>query len=192
VPSTPFPSGETNGQCRAAVREDSFVVPLLIGMAIFWFVAISLHVLAAVVWIGGMIFLSSVLAPLMRRDNAKSEHVSLFRSAARRFRIIVWLSIVILLTTGPVLLHGRNLLLNLPGDWPAVVRIKLGLVCLLLLLTLGHDLYLGPRGNHLRAIPETARTTRDNLLVHMCRWVPRLALIVGILVLLAAVVLARS
>ena len=192
MPSTPFPSGETNGQCRDAVREDSFVIPLLIGMAIFWFVAVSLHVLAAVVWIGGMIFLSSVLAPLMRRDNAITEHVSLFRSAARRFRIIVWLSIVILLTTGPVLLHGRNLLLNVPSDWPAVVRIKLGLVCLLLLLTLGHDLYLGPRGNHLRAIPETARTTWDNLLVHMCRWVPRVALIVGILVLLAAVVLARS
>jgi putative copper resistance protein D len=161
-------------------------------MAILWFAAVSLHILAAVVWIGGMIFLSLVLAPLVRRGNVIAEHVALFRYAARRFRIIVWLSIVILLTTGPLLLQGRNLLLNAPSDWPAVVRIKLGLVCLLLLLTLAHDLYLGPWGNHLRATPETARTTSDNLLIHMSRWVPRLALIVGILVLVAAVVLVRA
>ena len=74
-----------------------------------------------------MIFLSTVLAPLMRRANIPVEQVALFRSAARRFRLIVWLSILSLLMTGPVLLHAKNIRLSVPTDWPAVLRIKLGL-----------------------------------------------------------------
>jgi uncharacterized membrane protein len=48
-----------------------------------------LHVLAAVSWIGGMIFLSLVLAPLVRNRKAAPEFMALFRSAARRFRFVV-------------------------------------------------------------------------------------------------------
>lgn len=161
-------------------------------MTLFWFAAVSLHLLAAVVWIGGMVFLSSVLAPLVRSGHATVEHVTLFRSAARRFRILVWISVVTILVTGPVLLHERNLFLTVPTGWPPVVRIKFGLVCLLLLLTIAHDLFLGPRGNPVHARPEGRRAGWNNLLIKTSRWVPRLALIVGILVVLAAVVLARS
>src|SRR5262245_33582920 len=160
-------------------------------MTLFWFAAISLHFLAAVVWIGGMVFLSSVLAPLVRSGHATVEHVALFRSAAKRFRILVWTSIVTILVTGPVLLYERNLFLTVPTIWPPVLRIKIGLVCVLLLLTVAHDLFLGPRGNPMCAIPEARRTAWNNLL-KTSRWVPRLALIVAILVVLVAVVLARS
>lgn len=161
-------------------------------MTLFRFAAISLHLLAAVVWIGGMVFLSAVLAPLVRSGHATVEHVALFRSAARRFRILVWISIGTILVTGPVLLSERDLFLTVPTIWPLVLRIKIGLVCLLLLLTVAHDLLLGPRMNNTRGRPETVRTTIDYLVFKTSRWVPRLALIVGILVLLAAIVLARS
>lgn len=161
-------------------------------MTMFWFGAISVHLLAAVVWIGGMVFLSSVLAPLVWSGNPTVEHVALFRRAARRFRILVWISIGAIFVTGPLLLHERQLLLTVPTGWPAVVQIKIGLVCLLLLLTAAHDLFFGPRGNRLRAISETRSTHGNDLLMKISHWVPRLALIVGIVVLLAAVVLARS
>ena len=55
-------------------------------MSIFWFVAISLHILAAITWIGGMTFLSFVLAPLLRKGSATPDLMTLFRAAARRFR----------------------------------------------------------------------------------------------------------
>lgn len=160
-------------------------------MSIFWFAAVSLHVLAAVAWIGGMVFLSSVLAPLVRSGNATVEHVMLFRSAARRFRILVWISIATILVTGPVLLYERNLF-TIPTSWPPVVRIKIGLVCMLLLLTIAHTLFFGARGNPVHAIEEARSTAWNNLIIKTSRWVPRLALIVGILVLLVAIVLARS
>ena len=49
---------------------------------------VVLHILAAVTWIGGMIFLSLVLAPLVRGRKAAPEFMALFRSAALRFRPI--------------------------------------------------------------------------------------------------------
>jgi copper resistance protein D len=161
-------------------------------MPLYWFAAVSLHVLAAVAWIGGMVFLSTVLVPLLGTEHASSERVALFRIAARRFRIVVWLSILVLLSTGPVLLHARNVSLILPNAWPTVVRIKIALVIFLLLLTVAHDLFSGQHVNRIRAMPVIARTASDNVLVKASLWVPRLALIAGILVLLAAVVLARS
>jgi copper resistance protein D len=161
-------------------------------MAMFFFAIVSLHVLAAVMWIGGMVFLSLVLAPLLRSANVTSERVTLFRSTAKRFRIVAWLSIVALLTTGPALLHARHLLLTVPTDWPAVVRIKIGLVGLLLLLTIAHDLYLGPRAGQFNAIPESARTRVDWMLVMTSRWLPRFSLLIAVAVVVAAAVLARS
>ncbi|HWV44791.1 MAG TPA: hypothetical protein VN039_02010, partial [Nitrospira sp.] len=58
---------------------------------------VVLHILAAVTWIGGMIFLSLVLAPLVRGRKAAPEFMALFRSAALRFRPIVWVAIAVLL-----------------------------------------------------------------------------------------------
>ena len=80
-----------------------------------------LHVLAAVSWIGGMIFLSLVLAPLVGSRKAAPEFMALFRSAAHRFRFVVWGAIVVLLITGPVLLQQRGLFLLNPAEWPHVL-----------------------------------------------------------------------
>jgi uncharacterized membrane protein len=158
----------------------------------YWFAAVSLHVLAAVAWIGGMLFLSVVLVPLLRREQATLEQIALFRFAARRFRIVVWLSIVVLFSTGPVLLQARQVSLTVPHDWPPLVRIKIALVTVLLFLTVAHDFFLGQRVNRIRAISDMERTRFDTLLLESSTWIPRLAVIVGILVLLAAIGLARS
>jgi hypothetical protein len=73
-----------------------------------------------------------------------------------------------------------------------VFRIKIGLVALLLLLTIVHDLYLGPRAAHLAKIPVADRTPFDRMLITTGRWLARLSLLVALGVVVAAVVLARS
>ena len=155
-------------------------------------ILIWLHLLAAISWIGGMIFLSLVLAPLVRSRKAAPEFMALFRSAALRFRLVVWSAIAVLLTTGPVLLLNRGLsLLDVTG-WPAILIVKLSLVGLLLLLTVLHDLLLGPRVSQISVTPAAARTAWEQILVRTARWVPRLSLLVALAVMIAAVVLARS
>jgi uncharacterized membrane protein len=158
----------------------------------YWMAAVSLHVLAAVAWIGGMVFLAAVLVPLVRTAPETSEQIALFRLAARRFRIVVWLSILALLATGPVLLHARNVLFTVPNDWPAILQLKMALVLLLLFLTGAHDLVLAQRVKSIRGTSSFARTTSNGALITTARWVPRLALLVGVFVLLAAIVLART
>ena len=153
---------------------------------------VILHVLAAVTWIGGMIFLSLVLAPLVRGRKAAPEFMALFRSAALRFRPIVWIAIAVLITTGPMLLAQRGLSVMTPSAWPGIVTVKLMLVALLLFLTLLHDLVFGPQVSRVSAIQESQRTTGERVIFKSARWLPRLSLLIALAVVVAAAMLARS
>ncbi|MDF0665477.1 MAG: CopD family protein [Nitrospira sp.] len=153
---------------------------------------VVLHILAAVTWIGGMMFLSLVLAPLVRGRKAAPEFMALFRSAALRFRPIVWVAIAVLLITGPMLLSLRGVHVTNPASWPGIVTVKLMLVALLLFLTLLHDLVFGPQVSRVSAIPDSQRTPSDQLVFKTARWLPRVSLLVALAVVIAATMLARS
>lgn len=96
------------------------------------------HLLAAISWIGGTIFLSVVLVPVLKSEPFASQRALLFRTIARRFRVVVWGGIAVLLFTGPLLLHQRGIPITDPSAWPVVLAAKLELVTILLLLTLTH------------------------------------------------------
>jgi copper resistance protein D len=153
---------------------------------------VALHVLAAVTWVGGMIFLSLVLAPLVRVRKATPEFMALFRSAALRFRPLVWVAMVILLSTGPMLLSRRGIHVTDPASWTGIVTVKLALVSLFLFLTLLHDLLLGPMVSRVGAIPESQRTSGEQMVFKTARWLPRVSLLLALAVVVAAAVLARS
>ncbi len=153
---------------------------------------VVLHILAAISWVGGMIFLSLVLAPLVRSRKAVPEFMALFRSAALRFRPIVWVAMAILVMTGPMLLSLRGVAVASPSSWPGIVMVKLTLVALLLVLTLLHDLVLGPRVSRVSVIPESQRTAGEQVVFKTARWLPRLSLLLALAVVITAALLARS
>ena len=95
-----------------------------------------LHLLAAVAWIGGMVFLSLVLVPILRHEPFALQRGALIRAVALRFRLVVWVAIGVLLTTGPLLLLSRGLSFGDPGGRPAVLAVKLILIAILLALTI--------------------------------------------------------
>jgi uncharacterized membrane protein len=151
-----------------------------------------LHLLAAISWIGGTIFLSVVLVPVLKREPFASQKALLFRTIAMRFRVVVWGAIAALLLTGPLLLHQRGIPIADPSGWPMVLAVKLGLVAILLLLTLTHDLIIGPRVGRIVQLPTKSRTRFDHTLVLWSPWVARFSLVLALAVLLAAVVLVRT
>ena len=151
-----------------------------------------LHLLAAISWIGGTIFLSVVLVPVLKREPFALQKALLFRTIARRFRAVVWGAIAVLLFTGPLLQHQQGIPITDPSGWPMVLAVKLGLVTILLLLTLTHDLILGPRVGWIVQLPTESRTRFDHTLVLWSPWVARLSLVLALAVLFAAVVLVRS
>ena len=151
-----------------------------------------LHLLAAISWIGGTIFLSVVLVPVLKREPFASQKALLFRTIAMRFRVVVWGAIAVLLFTGPLLLHQRGIPIADPSGWPMVLVVKLGLVAILLLLTLTHDLIIGPRVGRIVQLPTKSRTRFDHSLVLWSPLVARLSLILALSVLFAAVMLVRT
>jgi uncharacterized membrane protein len=157
------------------------------GLVLVW-----LHLLAAVVWIGGMMFLSVVLVPLLRRDGKFTQHAALFRTVAYRFRTVVWGAMWLLVGTGLVIATGRSIAVFDPHLWPGIFAAKMGLVACLFTLTLLHDLVVGPWVRRILGTAMTERTAGDRLLLRYAVLVPRLSLLVALFVLLLAVVLARS
>ena len=151
-----------------------------------------LHLLAAIAWIGGMLFLSGVLVPVLRCEPFASHRSVLFRALAGRFRVVAWGAIAVLLLTGPLLLHQRGIPIADPSGWPKILAAKLGLVTILLLLTLIHDLILGPRVLRIAQIPTDSRTRFEHSLVLWSPWVARFSFILALAVLFAAVVLVRT
>lgn len=153
---------------------------------------IWLHLLAAVAWVGGMLFLSLILVPALKQQMAEAPRAALFRAVARRFRLLVWGAIALLLITGPVLLLFRVPSLTDLSSWTVAARVKLSLVAVLLLAVSLHDFWLGPKVGRLKARPEAVRSPADHLQLALAPWIGRGVLLLALMVLLAAVVLARS
>lgn len=151
-----------------------------------------LHILAAVSWIGGMIFLSLVMVPVIRTPPLAQQRAVLFPIVARRFRVVAWGAMFLLLVTGPMLAVARGISLISPTTWPSIFSIKLTLVGLLFGFTLAHDLALGPRVAEIMKRPEQERSTSDGMLLRWAPWVARSSLLLALAVLFSAVSLVRS
>ena len=61
---------------------------------------IALHLLAAVIWVGGMIFAHNSLRPAAAQVLEPPLRLELWVQVFRRFFVLVWLSIALLLITG--------------------------------------------------------------------------------------------
>ncbi len=124
----------------------------------------TLHVLAAVTWIGGMIFIALVLVPVTRRLDDPALRARLVHQVGVRFRTVGWIALGLLALTGLGNLWQRPYLLSAPRlHW------KLGLVALALVLSALHDFVLGPRAGLPGADPalrvRASWLARVNLLV---------------------------
>ena len=82
-------------------------MPFLLRALILW-----LHLLAAMVWIGGLVFQLLVVFPALGRTTPTAERVRLALSLEARFHIIVWPAVGLVLFAG---------LVNLMNVWYATV-----------------------------------------------------------------------
>lgn len=101
--------------------------------------AISLHILSAVLWVGGMFFAHQVLRPVAVRQFDPPQRLQLWSQIFARFFPWVWLSVAVLLVT------GYWMIFRLFGGLAAVglhVHIMQGLGWLMMLLYL--HLYFAP------------------------------------------------
>jgi copper resistance protein D len=70
--------------------------------------SVTLHVLAAMFWLGGMFFLGFVGAPVLRHVQPPEPRQQLFNTLGVRFRALGWWAVAVLLATGVLNLRYRG------------------------------------------------------------------------------------
>ncbi len=165
-------------------------------MPLLYYLNVSLHLFAALVWLGGMLFLAIVGAPALRRVEPPSLRQQLFQVLGVRFAWFGWVCLVILVATGIVNLHYRgwlqwNGVLGSGFFWASPtgrdLAIKLGAVAVMIVVSAVHDFILGPRAGHaVPGSPEALQLRRNAALL------ARVNALLGVVVVLAAVRLARG
>lgn len=160
-----------------------------------YYLNVTIHVLAALVWLGGMFFFAAVGAPVLRRIEPPELRARIFRQLGEQFRGVGWGAIAVLLITGTLNLHFHGLLrasvLGDPVFWATryghALAWKLGAVAAMLLVSALHDFVFGPAASRLRpGSPEALRMRRRAALL------ARLNAGLGVVVVIAAVRLARG
>jgi len=161
-----------------------------------YYASVTAHVLAALLWLGGMFFLGVVGAPVLRRVEPPALRQRLFHDLGLRFRAVGWWAIAALVLTGVANLHYRGWL-----RWDGVLAdgafwrtgvghalaAKLAAVAAMLLVSAVHDFVLGPAAGRAEAGTERAAALRRRAAL-----LARVNALVGVAVVAAAVRLARG
>jgi len=156
---------------------------------------VTIHVLAAMLWLGGMFFLAVVGAPALRSVEPPELRARLFAQLGRRFRGAGWGAIAVLVATGI-----GNLAFTGAFRGGAILRTelwatpyghtlawKLAAVAAMIVVSAVHDFWLGPLAGRLPAGTAEALRTRRR-----AAWLARINAIIGIVIVAAAVRLARG
>jgi uncharacterized membrane protein len=110
-----------------------------------------LHLLAAMVWVGGSLMIPLVVAPVLRRRFPPEQRTEMLSAIGLRFRPFAWIALLILVLTG--VRRAAILFSASPDPWQAfsetpygrTLMAKLILVLGILLFQALHDFVLGPR-----------------------------------------------
>ena len=64
--------------------------------------SLFLHIISAIFWVGGMLFLTLVIVPFLNVLKDPKEKSMVYRAIGPKYRNYAWVSIVILCITGPI------------------------------------------------------------------------------------------
>lgn len=163
-------------------------------MSNIYYLTVTVHVLAALVWLGGMIAIA-LLAPILRKVGDDAARQRLFEALGRRFRTVGWICIALLLVTGVGQLHWRGWWgMDVWGSaafWGTpqgmTLFFKLFAVLVMLVIQAVHDFWHGPRAGRVEAgTPEARRLRRQ------AAFLARVNALVGLVLIYFAVRLARG
>lgn len=164
-------------------------------MEIFSLFVLWIHVIAAVVWVGGNLILAMVIVPHFRQNLPPVQRIQLLTQIGKRFEPIVWGCIGILFFTGIVNIFFAVDLTTVTPIAHAFMRtllIKIGLFFVLVILTVLHSMIFAPRlaaaietlEPDLTELPPEIKPLRSQLSI-----ISSLMGVVSLLILLAAVAL---
>lgn len=164
-------------------------------MEILSLLVLWLHVIAAVIWIGGNLILAMVIVPYFRKSLPPVQRIQILAEIGKRFEPVVWGCVGVLFFTGIVNIFTAGVLIAPPeliSTFMRTLLIKLMLFIVLVILTALHGFVFGPKMSaaiagldiNLAELPPEVQRLRSQMSV-----VSSLMGVVSLLILLAAVAL---
>ena len=166
-------------------------------MKALYLLSVWLHILAAITWIGGTLFLVLVLVPVIRQREYQGIAATLIQRTGARFRWVGWVCLGLLILSGTFNLAYRGFgwadvwsgkLWR--GPFGQTLGIKLLLVSVILILSALHDFVIGPRATAVweanPGAPEALRLRRQ------AGWIGRINLLLALIVVAFGVMLVRG
>ncbi|HLV97151.1 MAG TPA: DUF4149 domain-containing protein [Ktedonobacterales bacterium] len=160
-------------------------------------IVLWIHILAAIAWVGGMIFVAFILGPYVRRTVSPAERTPLMAAVGKRFSVLGWSAIFTLICTG--IYNAVRFLGSWDTFWGTtfghILLVKIGLVALMISLSIAHDFFLGRRQRDLgRQVLQAKQPSLEQAhatlaLQRLRRWtvlIAQLNLVLGVLVILLA------
>lgn len=135
--------------------------------SVIWTVIVLwLHLMAAIFWVGGQLFLVAVALPVLRARLSTGERLALAGQIGRRFALLSAVALAILVVTGLLnaLAHGASPRILQHTEWGHVLTIKAALVVLMLCVTGLHSIYFGRRLEYAIDPADVAATQRRRVL----------------------------
>jgi putative copper export protein len=165
-------------------------------MRTLYLLCITLHLLAAATWLGGMLVFVLVLMPALRSESVRAVAPALVQEIGLRVRRVGWASLATLAATGSLQLLWRGVSFSdlwspgPTGNWERLLLAKLLLFGVLVTLQAVHDFRIGPRAG--RIARERPGSREAEQARRLAGWLGRtsFALTVGIIGL--AVLLVRG
>ncbi len=162
-----------------------------------YYLSIFLHILSATIWIGGMLFLTLVVAPLLRRADFRHLAGTLLQAAGERFRFWGWICLGTFFVTGlfnaSYRLGGLSQLFSSAawqGGWLKTLAIKFSLFLIIVALSILHDFSIGPRATRLMENdPNSEETLR---LRRQATWIGRINLLLALVIVFLGITLVRG
>jgi len=159
----------------------------------FW--AVFFHLIFVAFWLGGMLFTVAVLVPATRK-RLKSNKGLLFKELGTRFSQISWVVFILLILTGTLALLGKGysfydlLSIDFWQSWYGVrLKVKLFTFGFVLIFSGVHDFWLGPKAAQLMETEPNLSQTKYYRAAS--RWIGRINLVLGLMILFFAVGLVR-
>ncbi len=148
-------------------------------------VVVWLHLLSVVTWMGGLLFGSHLVAPRLARTGEAER--SLLAELLRRFRLVAWMAITLLIVTG---LINLSTLLRAPAVLEAgagrLLALKLFLALIALYLAAHRDFALLPRLLRASSPQEASRPLMT------LRWFDRIVLLLLLAILFLGLAVSRT
>lgn len=145
-------------------------------------IALSLHLLAAVIWVGGMFFAFMFLRPAAVQKLSAEQRLPLWANVFQRFFPWVWVSLVTILLTG----FGMIMMLGGFGGVDGVgVHVHIMLLLGILMMLLFMHVFFNPFRKLKWAVAEHDWITAGNELDKIRKFV-RVNLILGLVIIVVA------